>query len=285
MEFIPKTHIEKVKYYPDVNAGILTSVAELKGRGEFFAESFFDGRETGSACVFSEGGTTILSLPLKEKHLWKVGEGRLYTLYLRYGADKVKSYFGLRNIRLDGYKFLINETSVFQRLVLDQGGYPDGIYTAPSDKELLADIERSMAMGFNGARLHEKIFEERFLYYCDKKGYIVWGEFPNWGLDLSYPDGIYGILPEWIEEIERDFNHPALIGWCPFNETWDEGRRKQFDEVLSLVCQATKAVDFTPLVSIPADCFTFAPIFLTFMIIRKILRSWLKIMRSFLKTG
>lgn len=122
MEFIPKTHIEKVKYYPDVNAGILTSVAELKGRGEFFAESFFDGRETGSACVFSEGGTTILSLPLKEKHLWKVGEGRLYTLYLRYGADKVKSYFGLRNIRLDGYKFLINETSVFQRLVLDQGG-------------------------------------------------------------------------------------------------------------------------------------------------------------------
>ena len=245
LEFVPKTYIEKVKYYPDIQSGMLTIVAETKGRGEFFAESFFDGRETGSARVFSEGGTTVASIPLKEKHLWRVGEGGLYTLYLHYGEDKVKSYFGLRNIRLDGYRFLINETSVFQRLVLDQGFYPDGIYTAPNDKALLADIERSMAMGFNGARLHEKIFEERFLYYCDQKGYIVWGEFPNWGLDLSYPDCIYGILPEWIEEIERDFNHPALIGWCPFNETWDTGRRKQFDEALSLVYQTTKAIDST----------------------------------------
>ena len=245
LEFVPKTYIEKVKYYPDIQSGMLTIVAETKGRGEFFAESFFDGRETGSARVFSEGGTTAVSIPLKEKHLWRVGKGGLYTLYLHYGEDKVKSYFGLRNIRLDGYRFLINETSVFQRLVLDQGFYPDGIYTAPNDKALLADIERSMAMGFNGARLHEKIFEERFLYYCDQKGYLVWGEFPNWGLDLSYPDCIYGILPEWIEEIERDFNHPALIGWCPFNETWDTGRRKQFDEALSLVYQTTKAIDST----------------------------------------
>lgn len=245
LEFVPKTYIEKVKYYPDIQSGMLTIVAETKGRGEFFAESFFDGRETGSARVFSEGGTTVVALPLKEKHLWRVGEGGLYTLHLHYGEDKVKSYFGLRNIRLDGYRFLINETSVFQRLVLDQGFYPDGIYTAPNDKALLADIERSMAMGFNGARLHEKIFEERFLYYCDQKGYIVWGEFPNWGLDLSYPDCIYGILPEWIEEIERDFNHPALVGWCPFNETWDTGRRKQFDEALSLVYQTTKAIDST----------------------------------------
>ena len=245
LEFVPKTYIEKVKYYPDIQSGMLTIVAETKGRGEFFAESFFDGRETGSARVFSEGGTTVASIPLKEKHLWRVGEGGLYTLHLHYGEDKVKSYFGLRNIRLDGYRFLINETSVFQRLVLDQGFYPDGIYTAPNDKALLADIERSMAMGFNGARLHEKIFEERFLYYCDQKGYIVWGEFPNWGLDLSYLDCIYGILPEWIEEIERDFNHPALIGWCPFNETWDTGRRKQFDEALSLVYQTTKAIDST----------------------------------------
>lgn len=144
LEFVPKTYIEKVKYYPDIQSGMLTIVAETKGRGEFFAESFFDGRETGSARVFSEGGTTVASIPLKEKHLWRVGEGGLYTLYLHYGEDKVKSYFGLRNIRLDGYRFLINETSVFQRLVLDQGFYPDGIYTAPNDKALLADIERSI---------------------------------------------------------------------------------------------------------------------------------------------
>ena len=100
-------------------------------------------------------------------------------------------------------------------------------------------------MGFNGARLHEKVFEERFLYHCDRLGYIVWGEYPNWGLDHSYADSIYGILPEWLEEIDRDFNHPAIIGWCPFNETWDEKGRKQFDELLATVYKATKAADPT----------------------------------------
>lgn len=100
-------------------------------------------------------------------------------------------------------------------------------------------------MGFNGARLHEKIFEERFLYHCDRLGYIVWGEFPNWGLDHSCTDSIYGILPEWLEEIYRDFNHPAIVGWCPFNETWDVNGRKQFDELLSTVYKATKSADPT----------------------------------------
>ena len=100
-------------------------------------------------------------------------------------------------------------------------------------------------MGFNGARLHQKIFEERFLYYCDKKGYIVWGEYPDWGLDHSYADCIYGMLPEWIEELERDFNHPSIIGWCPHNETWDQNSRKQFDEGVRLIYRVTKAVDPT----------------------------------------
>ena len=144
---------------------------------------------------------------------------------------------------LDGYKFMINGKSVFQRLVLDQGFYPDGIYTAPSDAALQKDIELSMACGFNGARLHQKVFEERFLYHCDRLGYIVWGEYGNWGLDHSRPDSIYSFLPEWLSEIERDFNHPALIGWCPFNETWDMNGCKQFDPLLSLVYRATKAAD------------------------------------------
>jgi beta-galactosidase/beta-glucuronidase len=90
---------------------------------------------------------------------------------LTYGEDTVKSYFGLRSIDYRDNKFYLNGRSVFQRLVLDQGFYPDGIYTAPSDKALEGDIDMSMAMGFNGARLHEKIFEERFLYYADKEIY------------------------------------------------------------------------------------------------------------------
>lgn len=245
LEFVPKTHIVKAKYTTDTESAVLNIQAELAGCGTFRAEAFYNGDSMGKAEVNSNGGIVFLNIPLAEKHLWEVGNGRLYDLVLTYGEDTVNSYFGLRSLRLDGYKFLINEKSVFQRLVLDQGFYPDGIYTAPSDAELKADIERSLAMGFNGARLHEKVFEERFLYYADKMGYIVWGEYPNWGLDHSYPDSIYGILPEWLEEIDRDFNHPSIVGWCPFNETWNQEDRKQFDPLLSTVYKATKAADNT----------------------------------------
>lgn len=245
LEFVPYTHIVKTKYVTDIHSGSVNISAELSGAGTFVAEAFYEGTLMGSAQVYSEGGLANVTIVLAEKHLWEVGNGRLYDLKLTFGEDRVNSYFGLRSLRLEGYQFLINEKSVFQRLILDQGFYPEGIYTAPSDKELEADIERSLAMGFNGARLHEKIFEERFLYHCDKKGYIVWGEFPNWGLDHSYADSIYGILPEWLEEIERDFNHPSIVGWCPFNETWDQKGRKQCDDVLALVYKTTKAVDPT----------------------------------------
>jgi len=245
VEFVPETHIVKAKLTPDVDNVALNIEATLCGQGRLEAEVRYKGRVVGKAEVESDGGLTYVHIPLDEKHLWEVGKGRLYDLYLEYGEDRVQSYFGLRSIQFDGYKFLLNGKSVFQRLVLDQGFYPEGIWTAPSDAELEADIDRSLAMGFNGARLHEKVFEERFLYHCDKKGYLVWGEFPNWGLDPSYADCIYGILPEWMEEIERDYNHPSIIGWCPFNETWDLNGRKQYDDAIRMVFRVTKAMDPT----------------------------------------
>lgn len=245
LEFVPEAHIKSVKYITDINNTTVNINAVLCGSGTFIAEAFYDGVSMGKAQTVSSGGNVNITINLAEKHLWEVGNGRLYDLVLTFGEDRVQSYFGLRDIRLEGKKFLINGKSVFQRLVLDQGFYPDGIYTAPSDQELCADIERSQALGFNGARLHEKVFEERFLYHCDKLGYIVWGEYPNWGLDHSYADSIYGILPEWLEEIDRDFNHPSIIGWCPLNETWDQNGRKQYDDMLALVYKATKAADPT----------------------------------------
>ncbi len=247
LEFTPKTYIKSVKFYPDADAGngALSVHAELVGKGNFTVQASFEGKPMGTITLANVQGFVVASMELAEKHLWEVGKGGLYDLKLTYGEDVVSSYFGLRSIRLADKKFYLNNKSVFQRTILDQGFYPDGIYTAPSDAELAADIDRSMAMGFNGARLHEKIFEERFLYHCDKKGYLVWGEYPNWGLDLSYLDAIYTFLPEWLEEVNRDFNHPALIGWCPFNETWDWNGRKQCDEILDLVYRATKAADPT----------------------------------------
>lgn len=245
LEFTPKTYIKSVKYATDIDNATVNINAQLCGNGVFTAEAFYDGKSVGKAQTSSCGDNANVTINLTEKHLWEVGNGRLYDLVLTFDEDRVESYFGLRNICLDGNRFLINGKSVFQRLVLDQGFYPDGIYTSPSDDELRADVERSIAMGFNGARLHEKVFEERFLYHCDQLGYIVWGEYPNWGLDYSYSDSIYAILPEWLEEIDRDFNHPSIIGWCPFNETWDQNGRKQFDNLLSLVYRVTKSADPT----------------------------------------
>ena len=194
------------------DTGTLTLTAKVRGAGTLKAEAFWDGNKVGEAAAETAGDAVTLSLRVSEVHLWELGKGGLYDLELSFGEDRVKSYFGMREVGLANGKFLLNGKVVFQRLVLDQGFYPDGVYTAPSDGELLADVERSMALGFNGARLHEKIFEERFLYHADRMGYMVWGEYPNWGLDESRADAICGMLPEWLAEIERDFNHPAIVG-------------------------------------------------------------------------
>lgn len=245
LEFTPKNYIKSVKYYLNVENDTVTILADLEGKGEFSVNVFFNGKAMGDTAYQFDGGKTVATIKLNEKHLWEVGKGNLYDLILKYGEDTVNSYFGLRSIEYKDYKFLLNGKSVFQRLVLDQGFYPDGIYTAPSDEALAADIDYSMAMGFNGARLHEKVFEERFLYHCDRKGYLVWGEYPDWGLDVSYPDAIYGIIPEWIEAVERDFNHPSIVGWCPLNEVWDRDKRAPLKEMISTVYRVTKSVDPT----------------------------------------
>jgi hypothetical protein len=136
---------------------------------------------------------------------------------------------------------LLNAKPVFQRLILDQGFYPDGLYTAPTDAELRGDIERSQAMCFNGARLHQKVFEERFLYWADKLGYLVWGEMADWGLDLFRPETLDRFLTEWRTIVARDYNHPAIVGWCPFNERGSDGRTG----VVNQVYHITKQLDST----------------------------------------
>lgn len=245
LEFVPQRYIQKVKFFPDLKNGSVTVQATVIGGGVLQADVFYGGRLVGVLERAGQDETVTAEIRLSELYAWEPGAGRLYDISLRFGADKVDSYFGLRNLRLDGYRFLINEKSVFQRLVLDQGFYPDGIYTAANDAALIQDIELSMAAGFNGARLHEKVFEPRFLYHCDRLGYLVWGEYPNWGADFSDPNTVFAILPEWCEAVNRDFNHPAIIGWCPFNETWDYNGRQQNDELLRIVYRTTKLLDPT----------------------------------------
>ena len=244
LEFVPKAYIKSFKLYPDYINGVIAISAVVEGDGEFTACASYEGKAMGS---FSKKAVSTITgeIKLDEIHLWEVGNGRLYDLELTFGEDKIKSYFGLRNVKLDDYKFLINGKSVFQRLVLDQGFYPDGIYTAPSDEALENDVKISLAVGFNGARLHQKVFEKRFIYHCDRLGYIVWGEYGNWGLDWSDERALEAMLTEWCECVERDFNHPSIIGWCPFNETWDINGRKQYDSILRTIYRVTKHMDET----------------------------------------
>ncbi len=245
LEFLPETHIQKVKFYPNIADGSVAVEAQLEGAADFGCEVFFEGEPMGSYFANNAAGQLRFTIPLKEAHLWELGKGNLYDVCLTFGEDQAESYFGLRQIRLEGKKFLLNGKSVFQRLILDQGFWPQSIYTAPTDQELEMDIRRGMELGFNGARMHEKIFEERYLYHADRLGYMVWGEYPDWGLDHSYEDNVYAILPEWMEELERDFNHPSIVCWVPHNETWDQAGRKPYDPAISLIYNTTKAIDPT----------------------------------------
>ncbi len=252
LEFMPKNYIKQVKYYPDIQNGILHMEADIAGTGTLSVSAYYEGSLCGSAqtsVTKACSGNVRLALALSEIHLWEAGCGRLYDLELSLAdgdcCDKVKSYAGLREVRLDGYRFLLNGKSLFQRLVLDQGFYMDGIYTAPTEEDLINDIRISMGLGFNGARLHEKMFEPRFLYHCDKMGYLVWGEHANWGLDMSNPLSLHAFMKEWLEGVARDFNHPAIIGWCPFNETWDYDGRKQHEDNVRMIYRMTKQLDHT----------------------------------------
>ncbi|MDO4293993.1 MAG: glycoside hydrolase family 2 TIM barrel-domain containing protein [Eubacteriales bacterium] len=245
LEFVPENYVKSARFYPNIEEGTLTVEAQTAGNGVLCAKAFYEGKECGQASVRTSGRNAVLTVRLSELHLWEAGDGQLYDLELSFGEDRVRSYFGMRSLELDGERFLINGKSVFQRLVLDQGFYPDGIYTAPSDEALEQDIRLSMAAGFNGARLHQKVFEPRFLYHCDRLGYLVWGEQGNWGLDVSAPDGLKHFLPEWMEAVERDFNHPAIVGWCPFNETWDYEGRRQDNDLLEIVYRMTRQYDTT----------------------------------------
>ncbi len=200
-----------------------------------------------------------LVLPPDRVRLWEPGAPHLYDLDLALLGeggqviDQVSSYAGLRAVTVRGPAVWINGKPVFQRLVLDQGFYPDGIMTASSDAALVADIELALAAGFNGARLHQKVFEERFLYHADRLGYLVWGEFGDWGFrnghlrDARAHQSAGTMMTQWLEALERDYSHPSIIGWCPLNESAEriEDGILTLDDLTRGLFLATKAADRT----------------------------------------
>jgi hypothetical protein len=248
LEAVSETHIQDHFVITDIQSGHVALHARVEGPREgvqVVAEASVEGKVVGLAEAPAAWGLTSLGLALSEKRLWSIEDPFLYDLKLQLVKggvviDEVKTYFGLRKIEVQGAAILLNGKPVFQRLALDQGFYPDGIWTAPSDAALVNDIDLSMAAGFNGARLHQKVFEPRFLYHADRLGYLVWGEYPNWGLNYTDTRIDEPVIREWTTILERDANHPAIVGWCPFNETPAEAARIQ-----NIIVDLTRRIDPT----------------------------------------
>lgn len=243
LENVADSYIASFRCTPNIeNSTLYIDALCVNAHGQTItATAYYKGHEAGSSTATVSGKHALLNISLYELHLWDNTDPNLYDLILELKDDKVHSYFGMRSIAYHDKKFLLNDRPVFQRLILDQGFYPNGIYTASDDSELIADIRRSLDMGFNGARLHQKVFEPRFLYHCDVMGYLVWEEHANWGLDISKPEAWQGFLPEWLQIMERDYNHPAIIGWCPFNET----QKDQDPYIIKMTADMTRALDST----------------------------------------
>jgi beta-galactosidase/beta-glucuronidase len=132
--------------------------------------------------------------------------------------DRVESYTALRSITVQGDRVVLNGRPYPLRMVLDQGYWPETGMTPPDDDALRRDVELAKAMGFNGVRKHQKIEDPRYLYWADHLGLLVWGEMPS-----AYRftrRSITRVMHEWTEAIQRDYSHPCLVAWVPFNESW-----------------------------------------------------------------
>ena len=227
LEAVGTTFVQAIGIVADPGASRVLLRPDVDGPAEGLAlraRVLAGDEEVGRAERSAPWGFYPLPVSLSKKRLWRLEDPFLYDLELSVlrGADvvdRVRSNFGLRTVEVRGPLFLLNGEPVFQRLVLDQGFYPDGIWTAPSDEALRRDIELAKSCGFNGARLHQKVFEPRFHHWADRLGYLTWGEGPSFGPDYRNRAVDLPVLHEWRAQVLRDRNHPSIVGWCPFNES------------------------------------------------------------------
>lgn len=254
LEPVSASSIESVRIVPDLDNGrfVVAPLIMNAVSGLTFRAALLDGeKEVAEVRAMAANGVPT-ALPVKDPLPWSPRDPHLYDLIFELESDgvvidRVCSYAGLRKFHIEGNRFFLNNEPIFLRFVLDQGFYSDGIWTAPCDSELRADIERSMDVGFNGARLHQKVFEERFHYWADRLGYLTWGEFCDWGIDFGKIEAVHNHQREWREIVVQYRNHPSLVAWTPFNETrrpaleHEETHRQALKEVYDL----TKALDPT----------------------------------------
>jgi beta-galactosidase/beta-glucuronidase len=273
LEPVSRRRIDTLRLAPDVDAacvGVEVGIEGFEASASLRLIVEFEGELVLEDLVGLQSALVERSLPLLRRGeapqtphlgewpapaLWSPEDPNLYDLRLELldeaseVLDAVESYFGMRKIETRDGKVFLNNMPHYQRLVLDQGYFPDGILTAPTDDGLRKDIELAREMGFNGARKHQKVEDPRWLYWADRLGFLVWGEMAN-AYQYS-PDYVRRTSGEWQEAVRRDYNHPCIVGWVPMNESWGvpelASDPAQVDYLLTLY-HLTRSLDRTRLV-------------------------------------
>ncbi|MCM3626607.1 glycoside hydrolase family 2 [Paenibacillus glycanilyticus] len=266
MEAVSPVHLRKVKYVPDIDTNEIQIRSFVSGLAQGAKNVSLQVKISFAGEVVSEEAYQVRAGEESRKiklsglndhdmdHFWRPERPNLYDVEFVVSVDgaevdRVTSYFGMRKISLENGKFNLNNRPYFMKLVLDQGYFPDGNLTPPSDEAIKQDVVLMKEMGFNGARKHQKVEDPRFLYWCDQLGLIVWGEMAN-AYDYS-EEYSRRITKEWQEAIDRDYNHPCIAVWVPLNESWGvpniqiDARQQQ--HALAMY-HLTKSLDTTRLV-------------------------------------
>jgi len=265
LEAVGPLAIDRFFATPDIEARTLTLDLELdaepQGLTQVEVRVRYAGRPAGRVTAEVDRRRVRILLAIGEPdavdevHHWTPETPHLYDLELlltRDGrrCDHLSSAFAMRSIRVVHGRIYLNNKPLYQRLILDQGYWPDGHLTAPTDEAYVRDIELTKALGFNGARKHQKIEDPRYYHWADRLGLLVWGELPS-----PYEFGraeIDHVSRDWLAFLARDYNHPCLVTWVPFNESW--GVRnivsdRQQQALAQALVQLARAFDPTRLVS------------------------------------
>ncbi|MDR1970482.1 MAG: glycoside hydrolase family 2 [Treponema sp.] len=259
IEQVPEVRIAGIKMTPALAGGILELEAELSHAGDdlvFEASVSFQGSTVNRITAPALKNRLSLTVDLRSTALcewgirpWSPEKPDLYDISFtltRNGrlVDRVLSYFGMRDINIEGNAVLLNGGPLYQRLILDQGYWRESGISAPGEQALINDIDKILAAGYNGVRKHQKIEDERFLYWADVKGLLVWSEA---AAAYEFSDtAVSNFTREWMEVVKQNYNHPSIITWTPFNESWGvpgirTGRSQQlFTEAIYCL---TKAYD------------------------------------------
>ncbi|MCM0649661.1 beta galactosidase jelly roll domain-containing protein [Clostridium swellfunianum] len=232
LEAVDKIHIERVKMTPDIDNRCLhieVFTPEVYKDTILETEIHYEGKYINTSYVKLVEKRTSYSIDVCGKAIdfkvsyWWPGDPHLYDIKFKLKKldgvkDEVNSYFGMRKISVRDGKIMLNNKEYYQRLILDQGYFGDGLLTAESEQMFIDDIKKIKSMGFNGLRKHQKIEDPRFLYWCDKLGMLVWAEMPS---TYEFDDrAVENIMYEWTEAVKQQYNHPSIIIWTLMNESW-----------------------------------------------------------------